>query len=68
MVKRLTVEELVEMLEGMPPTAQVTLHIGNPKDSAFTDEIEVRQDGDKVEVYGWVASDNEEAYMPGYGD
>lgn len=65
----MTVKELMAELKKANPDAIVKLSIGNPKDSAFTDEImRVTVNKASVEIDGWVASDNEEAYLPGYDD
>lgn len=60
----MTVEELIAELQKCNPAAKVSLSIGNPKDTAFTDEVSVRAGADEVVVDGWVSSDNEEACAP----
>jgi len=56
------VHELIAELQKGDPDAEVTLHIGGPKDSAMTNEILEVKGG---EIRGWVSSDNEDAYLPG---
>lgn len=61
----MTVGELIEELSKMPKDAPVSVSVGDPKDTAFTDEVSVRQgDGGQVVVDGWVSSDNENACAP----
>ncbi len=60
--------ELIALLQNLPQDAEIELDIGNPKDSAWTDDVqEVKLDSKgKVRISGWVASDNKNAHMPGY--
>lgn len=60
------VKEMIEALQKADPEAEVTMSIGNPKDTAYTDDVscEVTAEGKAVQVRGWVASDNEEAWFP----
>lgn len=65
-VDMLTVKELIEQLQTMPEGARIRLSVGNPKDSAYTNEIiEVTDDDDgSVTIRGWVSSDNDNAFAP----
>ena len=48
------------------PDQEVELSIGNPKDTAYTNEIqkvELSEEG-RLVVRGWVSSDNEGAFAP----
>lgn len=61
----MTVKELIAQLAAMPQDADVHLMVRDPKDAAFTDEVETTElvEG-RVIVNGWVASDNIFAYAP----
>ena len=63
----MTVKELIEELSRQDPDATVRLSVSNPKDSASTDDVPgvVVGDAGEVIISGWVASDNEGAWMPG---
>lgn len=67
----MTVGELIKELQNLDPNAPVDVSIGNPKDSAYTNEVMVflRKVGEgvetpHVEIHGWVSSDNEDAFAP----
>jgi len=67
----MTVKQLMEKLTGLPPDAEVELQIGDPNDTAYTNEIvnvgEQLVNGAKngrVEIRGWISSDNDEAWSP----
>lgn len=63
----MTVKELIEELSRKDPGATVRLRISDPKDAASTDDVAGLVPGEEGEVViaGWVASDNEGAWMPG---
>ena len=59
------VHELIAKLQAMPQDKEVQLSIGDPEDTAYTNEIqEVREHEGYVSVSGWCSSDNEEACAP----
>jgi len=58
----MTVSELITELQKSDPNAQVTLNIGGPDDTAYTNDITGVEGG---EITGWVSSDNSEAFIPG---
>jgi hypothetical protein len=62
----MTVKQLMADLAKMPPDAKVRLSIGNPEDTAWTDEVQQVDilPGGKVTVRGWVSSDNDGAFAP----
>lgn len=64
------VSELIAQLQKLPQDARIELNISGPADAAYTKEItnvQLLLDATPtVEIRGWVASDDEDAYMPGY--
>jgi len=61
----MTVLELIARLQKLDPNLEVRLSIGNPKDTAFTNDVtDVEVQGGSCTIEGWVASDNEEAWAP----
>jgi hypothetical protein len=60
----MTVAELIAELQKQNPEATVSMSIGDPKDTAYTDDVSVRATEDGVKIDGWVSSDNEEAFAP----
>jgi hypothetical protein len=60
----MTVAELIEELSRMPKDAPVRVSVGDPKDTAFTDDLSVRLSDGEVVVDGWVDSENENACAP----
>lgn len=65
----MNVAELIAQLQKLPQDAQVELNISSPADAAYTKEITnvqlILDATPTVEIRGWVASDDEDAYMPG---
>ena len=62
----MTVAELVVELLKLDQTMRVSVSVGGPKDTAYTDDIvSVGETDGEVEIRGWAASDNENAYLPG---
>ncbi len=62
----MTVRELIEQLSNLNLDAIVTVSVGDPKDTAFSDDLSLRVDieDSTVDIGGWVASDNENACAP----
>ncbi len=67
----MTVKQLMDELAKMPPDAEVEIQIGDPNDTAYTNEVvhvgEQAVNGAKngrVEIRGWVSSDSDEAFSP----
>ena len=58
------VKELIKALGKLHPEGEVHLVIANPKDSASSNEVDVRPVADGVQLYGWVSSDNPRAFAP----
>ena len=60
-MNRMTAAELIAALSLLPPETVISLDVGDPKDSAYTDEILSCEDG---VIRGWISSDNEAAFAP----
>lgn len=59
------VKEMIAELQKADPEAGLTMSIGNPKDTAYTDDISVNVSAQgECSIVGWVSSDNEEAWFP----
>ena len=59
------VHELIAALRAYPPQADVLLKIGDPQDTAFTNDVAVEPIvNGTVTLAGWVSSDNEDACAP----
>lgn len=65
-VTAMKVKDAIAELMKADPEAELTVSIGDPKDTAYTDDVslEVTAGGRAVQLRGWVASDNEEAFAP----
>lgn len=58
------VAHLIEELQKLDPDMKVTMSIGGPQDSAYTDHISVEVHDNECVIDGWAASDNPEAFFP----
>ena len=59
----MTVAVLIAELGKADPESEVTMSIGNPKDTAYTDDVWCEVTDGKAKVVGWVASDNDAAVV-----
>ena len=60
----MTKKELLAALAQYPDDHEIVVLIGDPKDTAFTNDVSVDNVGRLV---GWVATDNDRAFAP-WGD
>jgi hypothetical protein len=56
----MTAAELIAKLQTLPPETVLELNIGDPNDSAYTDDFDL----DGTVLRGWVSSDNEDHFAP----
>ena len=61
---QMKVAELIAELRKADPESEVTMMIGNPNDTAYTDDVRCDVTDGIVEIVGWVASDNDAAFFP----
>lgn len=58
------VADLIGALQRMDPAAKVVVSVADPKDTAYTDDVDAEARDGECRISGWVASDNEGACAP----